>query len=259
MIAYRLPRARPLRAAFTLVELLAVIAIIAVLIGLTTAAVQKVRVRTLEMRTRSDISQLSVALDSAKAKYNVDYFPSRIRLQNGFLDSGQYKVIDIETRKFLGTMWPQMKTMKTPVFNTSVPPNDPAYSRGWFPDDPNASLNSNYTLSGDQCLVFFLGGIQSGGACQGFSTNRTNPTALNSKREPTMYDFPTSRLVSVDGSGFKLSYLDSYGKAPFAFFSSWGGQGYNHFGGPATPGAVSDCAELSTIWNGYDLAVLRNR
>ena len=53
------PTRRTARPAFTLVELLAVIAIIAVLIGLTTAAVQKVRVRTLEVRTRNDISQLA--------------------------------------------------------------------------------------------------------------------------------------------------------------------------------------------------------
>src|SRR5262245_48050176 len=159
------PNRQTLRPGFTLVELLTVIAIIAVLIGLTTAAVQKVRHRSLELRTHNDIRQLSAAVDVAKSKYGVDWIPSRLMLRN----DGNYNIanqIEMDSATFVKKVWPRIQY---PVFN--------AASRGWFPDDPGANVQSAYLLEGHQCLVFFLGGIQYTDpgtglvTCRGFSVN----------------------------------------------------------------------------------------
>src|SRR6266508_654628 len=70
------------RSGFTLIELLVVIAIIAVLMSLTAAAVMKFLQKGPEFKRRSDISQLQSAIAQFKAKFGVDYLPSRFALRS---------------------------------------------------------------------------------------------------------------------------------------------------------------------------------
>lgn len=63
MIAKRSPRGRPRRAAFTLIELLAVIAIIAVLLAMSAAAFYRTRVQQQESATNVTLSKLQSELD----------------------------------------------------------------------------------------------------------------------------------------------------------------------------------------------------
>jgi len=76
------------------------------------------------------------------------------------------------------------------------------------------------SMQGHQCLVFFLGGLQQGGACYGFSSNPTNPmqapTAGEVRRGP-FFDFNATRLISGYGG-----YLDIYGVQPYAYYSTTG-------------------------------------
>src|SRR5579884_1671000 len=66
------------RSAFTLVELLIVIAIIALLVSLSAAAVMRVMGFIPEVETRTEISQLDAALASFMADYNLDVPPPSV-------------------------------------------------------------------------------------------------------------------------------------------------------------------------------------
>src|SRR4051794_29652023 len=66
MTRSRQPRPRP---GFTLIELLIVIAIIAVLAGLTIAAVTRVQEKGRELGARNDLSGLEAALGTHKSKF----------------------------------------------------------------------------------------------------------------------------------------------------------------------------------------------
>src|SRR5260370_27463307 len=75
------PKQRPTaRMAFTLVELLVVIAIIIVLASLLLAAVFKALDLANEAATRTDVTQVTAAIESFKTKYQAGYPPSRLVL-----------------------------------------------------------------------------------------------------------------------------------------------------------------------------------
>jgi len=230
--------ARPARPGFTLVELLVVIAIIAVLVSLTAAAVIRARLMAEVVKNRHNISQMATAIQGFSSKTQVDYIPSRIILYNDlsrYLAAGATP-LERMSLTYLLQVWPRLgKQAGVPnrAYTADlVPPNDPRYSLGWCPDDPNASLNSAYELEGDQCIVFFLGGIQFGRSCQGFGVDKTNPTCIGGyppnkallKTDAPFMDFPIESLAyagvaSATRAGTFLSYLDPYGQ-PYAYFSS---------------------------------------
>jgi prepilin-type N-terminal cleavage/methylation domain-containing protein len=235
------------RAGFTLVELLVVIAIIAILFSLTTAAVVKVIATADETANRTEISKLEAAVRSFQSHYGVKYVPSRIRL----LENGNYNMsltaagtpvnqLDHDSLTYLKQVWPKLT----------------------FPVDWNGdgtAGNSDATLQGDQCLVFFLGGIpaQNAIATTGFSTNPKNPAwhiRNGGDVVQPFYEFKSNRLVRLHGNRF-FSYLDNYGRGdgngnllnatppykPFAYFSSSkAGNDYTRYG----DGPTSDCALL---------------
>src|SRR5437764_394314 len=70
----------PGRGGFTLIELLVVIAIIIVLVSLVMVALPKVLDPANEAATRTDIAQLSAAIQAFETKFQVSYVPSRIIL-----------------------------------------------------------------------------------------------------------------------------------------------------------------------------------
>lgn len=211
-------RRQATRPAFTLVELLVVIAIIGILMSLLLAAVTKTMTRIEETRTRNDIAQLSQAIESFKAKYNVGYIPSRIVLRRQLSTYGTTP-LELDSKAYINQVWPTIDRAG-------------AVSHNWGGMD-------GATLYGHQCLVFFLGGIQVNGACTGFSTNPNDPTAPGGDRV-SFFDFPTNRLVDA-GGGF-LAFKDGYGKVPYAYFSSYKKtNGYNRYPG-------SDCSTLSTTF-----------
>ena len=202
------------RAAFTLVELLVVMAIIAILFGLTTAGVMQYLRKVPDVTTRNDIGQLSNSLETFKTKFKL-YPPSAIFLAN---DPAAYSgnnaqapfAFRQQSLRYLTSMWPRI------------------FSNGQPVDWTGAGANSSYAtiLEGDQCLVFFLRGING----TGFSTNGINPTQLGGNRVGPFFEFSPSRLAviqthTVGDNVIFPSYIDAYSigaiqGSPYLYFSS---------------------------------------
>jgi prepilin-type N-terminal cleavage/methylation domain-containing protein len=235
--APQFPRAD--RRGFTMVELLVVMTILLVLMSLSLSAVQRVRSKARELKVRNDISQLSASIQAFKSNKQVAYVPSRIRLRNNLAAySTPVDQLDIDSFAYLKKVWPRLSA----VYDQTNA-NSNMRSFGWFPNDPNAALTSAYVLEGWQTMVFFLGGIQSGNATLGFSTNPSNPTLLAFRMEQPYFDFPTDRLQpGTNVAGITtLGFQDPYGTF-YAYFSTTYGNDYNRY---SSQDNTSDCVSLS--------------
>jgi len=232
------------RSAFTLIEMLVVMTILALLVALTAAGIFKTLNKVADVRNTRELRDLRTGIVNFQSKYKVGWIPSRIRLRNDLVydtslnASGQpNNQLDFDSASYLVQVW---HNLTAPVV--------------WNPN----TTNTDVILEGDQCLVFFLGGVQGTvngvNACVGFSTNTKNPTALGGDRVEPFFDFQSSRLTTKfhPTTGY-FSYLDAYGKAPFAYFSSYKkANGYNRYYPFAAPTAgVSDCTTLQ-VWPYFD-------
>jgi prepilin-type N-terminal cleavage/methylation domain-containing protein len=225
----KLPRTRRAgRGGFTLIEMMVVIAIIAILVALTAATALKFLRKGPEIENRTNISQLTTAIGAFKTKFGF-YPPSRIKLCALTTGYGNTQ-LDLDSQLVLSTMFPRCSsTWSTTGIN-------------WCPGCANAG---GVTLEGEECLVFFLGGVQvsNNGAnlCVGFSVNPTSPmdtTDMNNRIGP-FYQFEGSRLVTSPTGNQVFVYNDPYG-TPYAYFSSFKTRnGYNRYG--TSP---SDCQTL---------------
>jgi prepilin-type N-terminal cleavage/methylation domain-containing protein len=238
----RLPsHTRAARHGFTLIEMLVVMFIIATLVGLITGAAIRVLARANEVRTASEIGQMSAAIDNMKASFKVKNPPSRIKLSEtcNYPLATTPGTLDYDSVQYLTSMFPRIVL----TAGTSI---------DWNGDGViTASPAGDYVLEGDQCLVFFLGGIPStsGGVngCTGFSTNPANPADSTAAfgRTPPFYDFKSSRLfvpnhtvLTPTGTPNFLAYKDGFNKEPYAYFSSYKtANGYNRYG-------ATDCPSL---------------
>jgi prepilin-type N-terminal cleavage/methylation domain-containing protein len=193
---YRAPR----RAGFTLIELLVVIGIIAVLVALTAAAVVAVIRQGAAAQARSDINGLVTAHGAFRQQFNVGSIPSQLILR----EDGAWDLtnpVEKRSKLFIESMFPRIQ-----------------YPVDWNGD---GVTNGPHTLMGEECLVFFLGGIptQTGpNTCLGFSKNPKNPADFVSTTEKygPFYDFQTPRLVheplstpTAPAAGF-FKYRDAY-------------------------------------------------
>lgn len=203
------------RLAFTLIELLVVIAIIAVLVGLLSSAVMKALEVGIRVRVTTEIRQMDAACVAFKTRFG-DFPPSWIRLRrdgnynlNVDMIGNPVDIRDFMSYRILNQFWPRLK-----------------FPVNWN-GDQNAPAGSVWELEGDQCLVYFLGGIpyQQGSVigCLGFSTDPTNPARAGTERIPSFYEFHSARLRTLVGtpSGSFLNYLDPYEERPYVYFSSW--------------------------------------
>jgi prepilin-type N-terminal cleavage/methylation domain-containing protein len=232
--------AKPRRSAFTLVELLVVIMIIVVLVALTAGTVFKALARGAEVQNRNGITQLSNGVAAFKTKFG-RIPPSRIRLCKN-ITQYQNTQLDQDSIAFIHSMFPRCDA-------TWASANGIQWTQapGWSGDT---------TLEGEQCLVFFLGGIQVNAngtnGCVGFSTNPANPgdTASTTNRIGPFVQFEPNRLLlspPAAGAPFFV-YSDPYEAMPYAYFSSYNVRnGYNRYGAPTAAGAVSDCTSLG-VW-----------
>jgi prepilin-type N-terminal cleavage/methylation domain-containing protein len=222
------------RTAFTLIELLVVIAIIAILVALTSAAVMRVLAKGPEVTAANDINQLASALGAFKAKFG-SYPPSRIILRkqgNAYNAAGTQ--LDLDSKAYLQSMFSGLAN----IWATGGSVN------GWGPND-------GVTLTGDQCLVFFLGGIQttSGGVngTLGWGTGN-DPTIVTGSTIPPFYQFQSSRLVPVTGNGGGyFTYLDAWKQKPYAYFSSYSWKGPNQYLRYFNNPGGSDCSTLNIL------------
>ncbi len=201
--AYTTAAQRTARSGFTLLELLIVIAVIAILVSLLTVAIVGARRRVQLAAVSAEITQLDQAIASFKTRYGIEP-PSSLTIPTsatGWSAEDRQKVLRI---------WDQFD------FTTL----------GGFPGGyPSTAVH----LNGAECLVFFLGGLNSGTpaapALVGFSKNPRTPwNTTGANRDTPFYDgFDAARLVDVDGDS-ALEFLDSLPgqTVPFLFLCSQG-------------------------------------
>jgi prepilin-type N-terminal cleavage/methylation domain-containing protein len=253
-LSQRIRRGRP---AFTLIEMLVVIAIIGILIALLMVAVMPIIIRANETECFNDLKQLDSALTTWKSTYKVKFAPpSTLFLSNSYADySGDSPAIPNATRqqslRYLGLIWPRL---------TQSWSNGGAidWSGGVAPGVPQGGV----LLQGDQCLVFFLGGIPitdgTNFGVMGFSTNPQNPTQVAGDHIPPNFEFKGGRLYqrgcTAAGGGTVsaafLSYQDTWQtKQPYLYFSSgMRRNGYGDFG-TITIGATTIAPYYSGVAN----------
>jgi general secretion pathway protein G len=262
------------RKAFTLIELLVVILIIAILMGLVGSAAFKAIIAANRTRNRTEIGQLQAAVEAFKTRYKM-YPPSQIILCEvqshyfvGGIVGGTFKSkMHQDSYAFLTSMFPRLGAPTAAgLWTTTNTPSD-GVTAAWTGIDWNGDTfqSGDVTLEGDQCLVFFLGGIPSTSApytCLGFSTNPSNPAyhvegsivggvfvPNGGDIIPPFFDFPSNRLAPLAGTAIPavkpytsillwrparstthFSFYDSYGTQPYLYFSSYKVKdGYNHY------------------------------
>ncbi len=96
--AFRVPHSR----AFTLIEMLAVIAIIMILAGLILAGVNAARNRAHELRARRDVAQLKTAWDTYYADYQGFPDPAQITgnsIEDGYMVTGKDVILILRGRE----------------------------------------------------------------------------------------------------------------------------------------------------------------
>jgi hypothetical protein len=228
--------------------MLVVIFIIATLVGLITGAAIKVLARAAETRTASEIGQLSAAVDNFKSSFKVKNPPDYIKLSTNanYPNRAVQGTLDYDSVQYLQSLWPRIDL-------TGATPLD------WHGDlaDGRALVVADYILEGDQCLVFFMGGIPTQAiapallppgtvsGCTGFSTIPTNPTAAGGTRTTPFYDFKSNRLVLRSGSFF--SYLDGFSRAPApgqTYVPGVNGQPYVYLSSYKTANGYNRAAQL---------------
>lgn len=208
------------RAAFTLIELMVAISIIALLVGLLLPAINSSRRAARIAQVKSDIGVLEGALAQFQSKFG-EYPPSRITL---YQDGTGWNASNAEARRskaIIRKYWPQ--------FDFS---SDGA--GGSFPFPSGAT---SVTLDGSECLLFFLGGVRDpDGIYIGFSTNPTSPFSLqpDNSRVGPFVEFQPDRFspggTDIDTDGDLLpEYLDPIpGQAtPYIYLSGYDGRGYD--------------------------------
>ncbi len=215
-------KAKRRRGGFTMVELLIVITIIAILMALSMGAIFKALARANEVRNRHEIGLLDTAVTTFTTEWGPSYIPSRIKLSEtcNYPDRGTPGTLDADSVAFLNAMFKRIDLSKGKQID-------------WNGD---GNIGGDWVLEGQECLVYFLGGVPSATdppACTGFSTVVTNPCKPGGERKNSLYDFNNKRLRrSPKNQGF-LVYLDTYNQQPYAYFSP-GKSNYN----------AGDCASL---------------
>ncbi len=231
------------REGYTLIELLVVIAIIALLAGLLLQAIVKIREVGPRVRTKAEIGEMELAIESFKSTYPVKYVPTALVLSSNYAppfpmpqnqDQVNANQAMADSQQYLSKVWPKAS------WSTGAP----------------LPLNTFIPLDGNQVLVFLLGGVPPGGdpAPQqyqfpstwqgnrsGFFNSPTNPfykqangvcisPPTGDKAKGPFFQFKAERLDNFahyhdpfwDGSNVNASV--------YYYFSSKNGNDYSFFG-----------------------------
>ena len=242
MIATRSLNKPHRRTAFTMVELLVVIMILAILMSLLLPAINGVRRRARVAQVKTEISVLESAIASFKAEFGIEP-PGSIRLYAtaagwNTATTGAPELIRVKSRAYIRQLWPQFE------FN----PTTPSYPTGTRPG--GATWTSDKDLNGAECLVFFLGGVTdsaTGTTMNGFSKSPALPFApTGSNRVKPFYDFVSTRLVDKDADQMP-EYVDPLPSqsSPYLYFSSNDGRGY------ATATIAADWCHTDCLRDGF--------
>lgn len=210
----------PGRAGFTLIELIVVVTIIIILVSLLIPAVGGALYTGRVTHVKTELT----ALESAIANFQNQFGtmpPGRITLWSSEAEWNA----NPKDKAVIRQLFPQFDF----VFCGGAPWLDPMHSA------MNANVTPDKTLTGAECLVFFLGGVPSSSSTpgsislNGFSRSPTQPfsTAGNSRVGP-FFNFVNSRFVDRDSDG-ALEYCDPMPSQqwPILYFSSNDGRQYS--------------------------------
>jgi prepilin-type N-terminal cleavage/methylation domain-containing protein len=195
------------RQAFSLIELLIVIAIIGILLSLLLAGLSKAFAVVDDVNDKNDVTELHKAMFAFanSAQLNSPGFPPSSLQLPGTLNAGNQSQPGVA------------------YMLRCFPACTQAWSQGQI--DWGNGPGAGVTLQGHQALVFFLAGPKQ----TGWSANALNPGDSTTTRIGPFYAFKASRLI-----GSPPAYKDVFG-TPFAYFNT----SVNQSASPAT-----DCAGL---------------
>jgi prepilin-type N-terminal cleavage/methylation domain-containing protein len=257
-------KTRATRAGFTLVEMLMVIAIIAVLASLLFVGIGRVRKSALKAQAANDIQQLELSASQAGFKKDFGmYPPSHVTTSFGVMRFRVPAALDTGTGTS-GTAAQQQNDRSLDVLRRMFP--------RWTPTLNTTTGMLDIPLAGqyldpNQCLVYFLGGPAALNPALGQPgwdvASPTFPTG-NTKKGP-YFDFPAARVTipeSTTGyvSGNNLpNFVDPWG-VPYAYFAASGdnydGRLFFPFGSNFTP-PPGDAAAPSTAYSGTGMRPVR--
>ena len=237
-------KSRSGNSAFTLVELMIVIAIIGILASLATVGVMKVLERSKMVTARIEIGQLEAAVSAAKLDLgNADELPSLIYVVKSIPDfastvqipsdllipyNSNTPVLSQDITDLRIKTWTTFQKVfgrnvgKDPTNNTYYHP--PVGAAAALPVTINWPCNEKTIIQGMQAYMFWLGGMYSstGGkySFSGFSTDKRDPCEMASpKRKGPYFDFDSGRVKAI-GSMPYSSYL--------TYVNGWDGE-YTYF------------------------------
>ena len=249
-------KSRSRNSAFTLVELLIVIAIIGILVSLTAVGVMSALERGRMVSARLEISQLEAGISAGKTDLgNVEVLPSILKLyrsKSAFetaanaINSGTLQPLDplaksswmFLTKAFGKTISGELDGTSADVLEWFGADRNPttgaliSQAGSYWPTSVQAA-DGSVTLRGMEVLVFLLGGIPAYDSAankvtfQGFSSARLNPCEAkpNSslKRKGPYYDFDISRIGWIK--------LSNYNSGVYAYKTPYDGY-YAYFASP---------------------------
>jgi prepilin-type N-terminal cleavage/methylation domain-containing protein len=230
------------RPGFTLVEMLVVLAIVIILMSLIAGAVLQFTRVGPQVQAQYELSHLNQAMESFKQKTGM-YPPSKVFLANcvsdyqaAYLYYSNLRPPDTYNMAVINNSWAvtaNSTNLLQRIFPKLVLPASPPPTQAqstfdwtggqvqsWTGNNPNNRWKGTF-LEGDQCLVFFLGGIQvlsqpgNVPTCIGFATDARNPTSLSNAANnyAPLYEFPSTRLKTVT-----RNYPAPYNQNPFVVF-----------------------------------------
>jgi len=265
-------KSRSRNSAFTLVELMIVIAIIGVLVSLVSVGVMTALEKGRSVAARLEIGQLEAGISAAKTDLgNVEVLPSILKL---YRSKSAFETAANTVNSALQPSDPLAKSswmFLTKAFGKTISGESDGTSADvleWFGADRNTTTGAlipqgSYwpgnvanpvTLQGMEVLVFLLGGIPAYDNAankvtfQGFSSARLNPCEVkpNSslKRKGPYYEFDTARIG--------WTKLNNYSAGVYAYKNPFDGY-YAYFASP-------DYKTFSTtplVFNGISLYPFR--
>ena len=236
-------KSRSRNSAFTLVELMIVIAIIGILASLATVGVMKALEKGKMVAARTEISQLEAAIAAAKQKYGLDQLPQSLVLYDNLpqweAQSGNAAFNSIfDPLKFPSQIRDNSTftlDQKKLIVADSLNLMKKIFGRDFLKDADlssntkrvkwaaNAAIDTPVFLISDQAVWFLLGGVLDGyGKFSGFPGYAREPTKTLSAIDATkpilpFLDFDAARM-KIGSNGF-ATYCDPY-NTPYAYFSS---------------------------------------
>lgn len=247
---------RQSRSAFTLIEMVVVVMIIAILASLLMVGVQGAVARARETAVGVDIKNLEQAIKEFQSSFKLsEPPPSRIVLYEAYDDWPDVSTATGNTaahksiRQNVATirkLWPSFLDRL----------GKPALGSMWACDiDGDGMSDKTFELTGAECLVFFLGGIMSEGSANrtyganGFSADPRDPFRAGGTRIGPFTEFNPSRLRDSNGNSFP-EYIDAFpgSEQPYQYFSAYGGRGYRFLGeDDALGGTGADADEVLVV------------